>query len=93
MAAVALGAPSRGRVTPRQVTLAIGAASPAADAPPQSLGRAVNHFERRTIAAALARHGGRRAAAARELGISRQGLAKAMRRVGLVMAPRRAGVA
>ena len=92
MAAVALGAPSRGRVTPSQVMQAIGAASPAADPAAQPLGRAVHHFERRTIAAALARHGGRRTAAARELGISRQGLAKAMRRVGLVMAPR-AGVA
>ncbi|HET9372411.1 MAG TPA: sigma-54 dependent transcriptional regulator [Vicinamibacterales bacterium] len=93
MAALALAAPSRGRVTPRQVALAIGAAAPASDAPPQPLGRAVHHFERRAIAAALARHGGRRAPAARELGITRQGLAKAMRRVGLAMPTGRAGVA
>jgi transcriptional regulator with GAF, ATPase, and Fis domain len=35
------------------------------------------------VAAALARHGGRRSAAARELGLTRQGLAKAIKRLGL----------
>ena len=39
--------------------------------------------ERRVVATALARHGGRCACAARELGLSRQGLAKAMKRLGV----------
>jgi transcriptional regulator with GAF, ATPase, and Fis domain len=37
--------------------------------------------ERKTVAAALARHAGRRTAAARELGLTRQGLAKIIRRL------------
>jgi transcriptional regulator with GAF, ATPase, and Fis domain len=40
-------------------------------------------FESRLVSAVLARQGGRQAAAARELGLSRQGLAKAMKRLGL----------
>jgi len=35
------------------------------------------------LVAALARHNGRCGVAARELGLSRQGLAKAMKRLGL----------
>jgi transcriptional regulator with GAF, ATPase, and Fis domain len=38
------------------------------------------------VAAALARHAGRRSAAARELGLTRQGLAKAIKRLGLAQA-------
>jgi transcriptional regulator with GAF, ATPase, and Fis domain len=38
-------------------------------------------FERRFVTAALARAGGRRAGAARLLGVSRQGLAKMLRRL------------
>lgn len=40
-------------------------------------------FEGEIIAETLARHGGRRAAAAKELGVTRQGLAKKMERLGL----------
>jgi transcriptional regulator with GAF, ATPase, and Fis domain len=40
-------------------------------------------FERRFVRAALARSGGRKAAAAGQLGVSRQGLAKMMKRLGI----------
>jgi DNA-binding NtrC family response regulator len=40
-------------------------------------------FERRFVRAALARTGGRRTQAAEVLGVSRQGLAKMMRRLGI----------
>jgi transcriptional regulator with PAS, ATPase and Fis domain len=43
----------------------------------------VARVERELIAEALARHGGNRAAAARELGLSRQGLAKKVERLKL----------
>ena len=41
-------------------------------------------FERRFIRAALARAGGRRGTAALQLGVSRQGLAKLIKRLGIV---------
>ena len=61
---------------------------PEADAiaPPSSLRLEANvdHLERRLIRAALARTGGMRSAAARLLGISRNGLAMKMERLGLL---------
>jgi two-component system, NtrC family, response regulator HupR/HoxA len=56
------------------------------DAPPSSLGLDANvaHLERRLIRAALARTGGKRSPAARLLGVSRNGLAMKMERLGLV---------
>jgi two-component system, NtrC family, response regulator HupR/HoxA len=55
------------------------------DTPPSSLriDANVDHLERRLIRAALARMGGKRAPAARMLGISRNGLAMKMERLGL----------
>ena len=50
-------------------------------------------LERRLVAAALARHAGRRAPAAHELGLTRQGLAKAMKRLGVAPALDAADVA
>jgi DNA-binding NtrC family response regulator len=50
-------------------------------------------MERRVVAAALVRHAGRRTAAARELGLSRQGLTKALRRLGISDEEVTAGVA
>ena len=41
-------------------------------------------FERRFVRAALARAGGQKRAAAAQLGVSRQGLAKMMKRLGIV---------
>jgi transcriptional regulator with PAS, ATPase and Fis domain len=57
-----------------------------ADAPPSSLTleTSVDHLERRLIRAALARTRGSRSAAARALGISRNGLAMKMERLGLI---------
>jgi DNA-binding NtrC family response regulator len=40
-------------------------------------------FERRFVRAALAQAGGRRGKAAQALGVSRQGLAKMLRRLGI----------
>jgi DNA-binding NtrC family response regulator len=94
MAALVVAAPARGRIGARQVAAVLAAADGAAAAPPGlSLDAARRQYERRVIADALARHGGRRAHAARELGLSRQGLTKALRRVGLGARPDRAGVA
>jgi DNA-binding NtrC family response regulator len=93
MARVAVVAPPRGRVSHRHVASAIGAAAAPAAAG-QPLGRARATWERQAVAAALTRHGGRRVAAARELGMSRQGLTKAIRRLRLdETGPSRAGVA
>jgi DNA-binding NtrC family response regulator len=80
-------APARGRVSARHVAQVLGGAADAATlAPGVPLDAARRAFERQLIAGALARHAGRRSAAARELGLTRQGLAKAMRRVGLDVA-------
>jgi DNA-binding NtrC family response regulator len=49
----------------------------------ESLASAWQALEHRMVTQALLRHGGRRTHAARELGLSRQGLAKAIRRLGL----------
>ncbi len=92
MAGLALAAPSRGRIGERHVRHVLASAT-AQDAA-LSLGVARQLAERRTIAAALARHGGRRTAAAVELGLTRQGLTKALRRLGLSgTGPKAAGVA
>jgi DNA-binding NtrC family response regulator len=51
---------------------------------PASLAEARHEFEARFVRAALARAGGRSTSAARELGVSRQGLLKLTRRLGIV---------
>ena len=93
VSALAVAAPTRGRVSARQVSQVLGAAGEASAAPAVPLDRARRTFERRAVAAALARHGGRRSAAARELGLTRQGLAKAIKRLGLAPTPGVEGVA
>jgi two-component system NtrC family response regulator len=92
LAGLAVRAPHRGRVTARDVRRQLTCASPVdgAGLPLDDLRR---QCERRAVAGALVRHAGRRAAAARELGLSRQGLLKAMRRLGLDRADDSAGVA
>jgi DNA-binding NtrC family response regulator len=74
--------PGRGRVGARQVDQVLSHAA-SGDDPVVHLETARRTFERRVIAAALVRHAGRRAAAASELGLTRQGLSKALRRLGL----------
>jgi two-component system response regulator HydG len=83
---LAVIAPTSGRVTARHVTQVLEQVSGSAEetvtqALPLEDARRV--FERRFVAATLARHAGRRSAAANDLGLSRQGLAKALRRLGL----------
>lgn len=80
VAVLALNGPMRGRVTPATLPAAIAvSAHPGVT----TLDEARRAFERRFVRAALARAGGRRAQAAAELGLSRQGLAKLLRRLGL----------
>jgi transcriptional regulator with GAF, ATPase, and Fis domain len=82
VAALAVGGPSRGRVGARHVAVVLAERSgDSGVAPPLSLAAARGQADRRIVAASLARHGGRQAAAARELGVSRQGLAKLIARL------------
>jgi DNA-binding NtrC family response regulator/tetratricopeptide (TPR) repeat protein len=81
MSALAVAAPARGRVQPSLLPAALAGAAAGGAATTLAMARA--QFERRFIEAALARAGGRRAAAARALGLSRQGLLKLMARLGV----------
>ncbi len=82
MAALAVAAPARGRVSARHVEHVLAETGRAAvPIPVRSLDSARLDCERRAVLAALARHAGRRAPAARELGLTRQGLAKAIKRL------------
>jgi DNA-binding NtrC family response regulator/tetratricopeptide (TPR) repeat protein len=81
MAALAVAAPARGQVRSSLLPSVIVGAPAAAST---RLADARMQFERRFIEVALARAGGRRARAARDLGLSRQGLLKMLARLGLV---------
>jgi DNA-binding NtrC family response regulator len=84
IAALAVGGPSGGRIGARQVDAVLADRSPREDlCPPISLAGARLQCDRRIVAASLARHANQRAAAARELGVSRQGLAKLIERLNL----------
>ena len=78
VASLAVHGPRRGRITPgilpQQVARSAGAE-------PATFEAARAEFERRYVRAALARAGGTRSRAARALGVSRQGLAKMLRRL------------
>jgi transcriptional regulator with PAS, ATPase and Fis domain len=78
IAALAVAAPRRGRVTADLLPAAISGAMPICSS---RLAEARDQFERRFVEAALARAGGNRARAARALGLSRQGLLKLMERL------------
>ncbi len=80
MSALAVAAPAHGQVRPSLLPQGISGA-PATGA--MTLGEARTQFERRFIGMALARAAGKRARAARELGLSRQGLLKILARLGL----------
>jgi DNA-binding NtrC family response regulator len=85
IAALAVAGPSRGCVSARQVESVLAErAGAAACPPPSSLAVARRLCDHRVVTAALARHAGQRAAAARELGLSRQGLAKLITRLNNV---------
>jgi DNA-binding NtrC family response regulator len=79
MAALAVQVP-RGRVGAAEIRALTGA--PAATGI-DTLHAARRTFEREFVRAALARSGGRQARAARELGLTRQGLAKLLRRLAI----------
>jgi DNA-binding NtrC family response regulator len=96
IAGLAVSAPTCGRVTARLVSQVISQMSGAIedrldDVQPLDAARRI--FERRLVAATMARHAGRRASAAQELGLTRQGLAKTLRRLGLAEDETTAGVA
>jgi DNA-binding NtrC family response regulator len=78
IASLAVHAPRRGRIGPALLPAHI-ARSMAAKA--DTFEAARHEFERRFVRAALAQAGGHRARAARALGVSRQGLAKILRRL------------
>lgn len=91
IAGLAVVAPARGRVTRRHVRQVI--AHIGNEDPPMPLEAARLGFERRVVAAALVRHAGQRNRAARELGLTRQGFTKVLRRLGLSAEQDAAGVA
>ena len=80
MAALAVAAPPHGEVGPDLLPAAIRRA---AEERRPTLAEARRAFDRAFVHDALARAGGRRSLAARELGLSRQGLAKLVTRLGL----------
>jgi DNA-binding NtrC family response regulator/tetratricopeptide (TPR) repeat protein len=78
LASLAVHAPRRGRILPAMLPAHLARSSiPAAT----TFDAAREEFERRFVRAALAQAGGQRARAARALGVSRQGLAKMLRRL------------
>ena len=84
IAALAVAAPARGQIRPSLLPDAItGATAPSHG----KLAEARAQFERRFIDGALARAGGSRTRAARELGVSRQGLLKMLARYGIARGP------
>ena len=80
MAALAVSAPARGRVDVRHLPSAIAGATTTGAG---TLGEARQMFERRFVRAALARAGGHLGRAATDLGLTRQGLAKLLRRLSI----------
>ncbi len=82
IAGLVVAAPLRGRVTARHVAEVLRVSEPGA-APIEPLDTARRRAERTAVCAALARHGGCRTQAARDLGVTRQGLGKLMARLGV----------
>jgi transcriptional regulator with GAF, ATPase, and Fis domain len=80
LAALAVRSPRRGVVPPETLPAHI---APVSRPETSGLRAARRTFETTLIRAALARAGGHRGAAARELGLSRQGLTKLMARLGI----------
>jgi DNA-binding NtrC family response regulator len=80
LAALAVRTPKRGVVSPAALAPPFGAERTVES---WRLDEARRTFEARFVRAALVRTGGHRARAAIELGVSRQGLAKLMSRLGI----------
>ena len=77
---IAVHAPRRGRIGTAMLPSRLAASAPVSES---SFETARADFERRFVRAALAQTGGHRARTAEVLGVSRQGLAKIMRRLGI----------
>jgi two-component system response regulator AtoC len=88
LAALAVHAPARGRVGPSSLPAAIVGSATASRSEMMTLVLARRRFEERFVRATLARTGGRRSEAAAALGLTRQGLAKLMARLGIETAAR-----
>jgi DNA-binding NtrC family response regulator len=81
LASLLVSSPPRGQIGASQLPAHVGRTAALGDT--RSLAAARREFEVRFVKAALARADGRAALAARDLGLSRQGLAKVMARLGL----------
>ncbi len=81
IARLAVQAPPRGRVDPDALPPPMRPGTPPPSAMP--LDRARRAFEEQFVRAALARAGGHAARAARDLGVTRQGLSKLLARLGI----------
>jgi DNA-binding NtrC family response regulator len=81
LASLLVSSPPRGPIAAGQLPAHVGRS--VALGPPRSLAAARREFELRFVKAALARADGRAAMAARDLGVSRQGLSKVLARLGL----------
>jgi DNA-binding NtrC family response regulator len=86
LASIIVASPPRGIVPVSHIPGHVARTAALVEA--RSLADARREFEARYVRAALARAHGRQGAAARDLGVSRQGLAKVMARLGLVGGPR-----
>jgi len=81
LASVIVTSPPRGLLSVSQLPAHVARTVALADG--RTLADARREFEFRFVRAALARAGGRHGVAARELGVSRQGLTKVLARLGL----------
>jgi two-component system, NtrC family, response regulator AtoC len=91
LAALAVGAPRRGVVGPSALPATLARVAIAGDG--VTLEEARRVFDTGFVRAALARAGGHRGRAAAELGVTRQGLAKLMDRLGVEACATRSGTA
>ena len=81
LSALAVEAPARGQVRAALLPAVITGVTPVSSG---RLSAARLQWERRFVEVALARAGGNRSRAARELGLSRQGLVKVLSRLGMM---------
>jgi two-component system response regulator HydG len=86
LAALAVRTPRVGRIGGRDVTAVLSGTSAMPAASPATLDTARRRFDIEFISAALAQAGGHRARAAADLGVTRQGLAKLIQRLGISLA-------
>jgi DNA-binding NtrC family response regulator len=88
LASILVSAPPRGLIGPAALPVHVARVA-AMNSRLSTLAEARRQFEERYVRAALARAAGRTAAAAKDLGLSRQGLVKLMGRLGIAESARR----